>query len=183
MKRKTTDRADWQRVTQRRFTMAALDDAHFTGHITLLCIDAVREPLWVESNGQHVCIADAGHAWLHQLPHNAQHVVTTMFDANGAILQWYIDICGQTGISAQGVPWFDDLYLDVIVSPNGQVGVYDADELEEALAAHIITPAQYESAWQEARRVMAALEQGQYAPVGLSASHYRYLLDLMAGKP
>lgn len=179
MKRKTADRADWQRVTQRRFAMRPFEDAHFTGHITLLCIDAVREPLWVESNGERICIADAGHTWLHQIPRHAQHVVTTMFDAQGDIIQWYIDICGQTGVNAQGIPWFDDLYLDVIVSPNGKVGLYDADELEEALVASLITPAQYESAWREAHRVMAAIEQGQYPLVGLSASHHRYLLDLI----
>ncbi|MEZ4664399.1 MAG: DUF402 domain-containing protein [Caldilineaceae bacterium] len=179
MKRKTADRADWQRVTQRRFVMAPLADALFTGHITLLCIDAVREPLWVESNGERICIADAGYAWLHQIPHHAQHVVTTMFDASGRIVQWYIDICAQTGVNAQGVPWFDDLYLDVIVSPDGKVGVYDADELDEALAANVITPAQHDLAWQEAQSVMSALKRGQYTPVSLGTLHHRYLLDLM----
>ncbi|MEZ4711474.1 MAG: DUF402 domain-containing protein [Caldilineaceae bacterium] len=179
MKRKTADRADWQRVTQRRFIMAPLDDARFTGHITLLCIDAVREPLWVESNGQRICIADAGHAWLHQIPHHAQHVVTTMFDTRGAIVQWYIDICAQTGVNAHGIPWFDDLYLDVIVSPDGKVGVYDADELDEALATDLITPAQYELAWAETHRITTAVQQGLFAPLELSALHYEQLLTRM----
>lgn len=179
MKRKTADRAEWQRVLQRRFAMSSLQESNFTGHITLLCIDAVRDPLWVDSNGQRVCIADASYSWLHQIPLDCQHVVTTMFDATGAVVQWYIDICAQTGVDAQGVPWFDDLYLDIVVLPDRTLGIYDADELEEALAVGAITSAQHELAWQEAHRIVQAIEQGNFSPLDLSVAHRQQLLNLI----
>ncbi|WP_240620311.1 DUF402 domain-containing protein [Peribacillus acanthi] len=31
--------------------------------------------------------------WLQQFPWGKNHSVTTMLDANGDIVQWYIDIC------------------------------------------------------------------------------------------
>lgn len=60
---------------------------------------------------------------------------------------------------------FDDLYLDVIALPNGQVEIIDGDELETALAAHVITRAQYELAWREAEAVAAAVQNGSFAPI------------------
>ena len=38
------------------------------------------------------------------------------------------------GIDADGIPYFDDLYLDLVVYPGGTIIVDDMDELEEALA-------------------------------------------------
>lgn len=42
-----------------------------------------------------------------------------------------------------GAPYFDDLYLDLVVYPDGTVIVDDMDELEEALLEKGITQEQF----------------------------------------
>ena len=54
-----------------------------------------------------------------------------MFNEKVTIIQWYIDICIQNGVE-NGRPFWDDLYLDLIVLPYGEMIQKDADELEEA---------------------------------------------------
>ena len=62
---------------------------------------------------------------------------------NDDILLWYIDMIAEQGIDADSIPYFDDLYLDLVVYPNGMIKVDDMDELEEALAEKDITEEQF----------------------------------------
>jgi predicted RNA-binding protein associated with RNAse of E/G family len=80
-------------------------------------------------------LADAGFAWMTHFPHGAHHTVTTMYDAAGQVIQWYIDICRAHGVDEAGMPRFDHLYLDIVVYPDGRVVVLDEDELDAALVA------------------------------------------------
>lgn len=152
-----------------------MDTVEFCGYVSLLCLDQVREPLWARKSKQPVCIADTGYAWLQHFPAGQSHTVTTMFDAHGTIVQWYIDICKQQGLTAAGIPWFDDLYLDIIVLPSGEIEVFDADELDDALQTNIISQADHNFAWAEANR-LAALLLHNFPLLYLSANHYQQLL-------
>lgn len=63
-----------------------------------------------------------------------------MFDAAGRVIQWYIDMSREHGVDdGGGMPWFDDLSLDLVLYPNGRVVVLEEDEPDEALAAGAIT--------------------------------------------
>ena len=64
------------------------------------------------------------------------------------------------GLDQRNVPYFEDLYLDVVVSPDGAFEVLDADELEEALNSGAISQAQFDLAWHETNRVVGLLESG-----------------------
>ena len=37
------------------------------------------------------------------------------------------------GMGPDGIPWYGDLYLDVIALPDGRSEIIDGDELEQAL--------------------------------------------------
>jgi predicted RNA-binding protein associated with RNAse of E/G family len=166
VKRRTADRRDWARIARRRFAVARVDEAGFAGSVTLLVMDVVTEPFVGAHSG--ICFADSGYAWLTHFPDGAHHAVTTMFDAAGRLLQWYVDVCREHGLGPDGVPWWDDLYLDVVLRPTGEVLLLDEDELELALAHELVTPAEYALAWGEARRLLAAAD-GALNPAGLAA--------------
>jgi predicted RNA-binding protein associated with RNAse of E/G family len=164
-------------VLQRRFTLSYIDTPGFTGHVSLLCLDAVREPLWVELGTRRLCLADAGYSWLQHFPADEPHyVLTTMFDAQGQVIQWYFDICREHGVDARGVPWYDDLYLDVVLAPPEGPLLLDEDELADALQSGDITLAEYDLAWREARQLLHALEQGRAELLALGPEHRRMLL-------
>ncbi len=139
-----------------------LETPEFTGIVTRLELIRVREPLWVTSLGQRVCIVDVGFVWAHHFPENANHVVTSMFDAHGDLVQHYIDICWCWGRDANGVPWLDDLYLDVVVSPTGAVELLDEDELEDAFRMGTITLEQHDLARSEAQAVLEMIRSGGF---------------------
>jgi predicted RNA-binding protein associated with RNAse of E/G family len=102
-----------------------------------------------------------------------------MVDAKGEVVQWYVDVCREHGLGPDGVPWWDDLYLDVVVRPTGEVLLLDEDELELALAAGYVTPAEYDLAWREARRLLgAAVPGGALSPARLSPRSAAHLARL-----
>jgi uncharacterized protein len=133
MRRRTADRAEWTWLTARRFAAAHLAGEDFTGWVTLLRLDAVREPLWAPREGGPICIADCGYAWLQHFPAGARHSLITMFDARGRLIEWYVDICQPRGLDERGIPWYDDLYLDIAILPSGEARLLDDEELEQAL--------------------------------------------------
>jgi uncharacterized protein len=160
MKRKFADRSDWKRILEKEYRLVRCDLEHFQGWIAEFKMIRVREPLYVLNLGTSVCIADAGFTWLHYLRDAANHAITVMQDPSGAIVQWYIDIVLEHGLDDRGVPYFDDLYLDVVVWPDGRFEVQDADELEAALNAGVISRGQFDLAWLETNHLIALLESG-----------------------
>jgi predicted RNA-binding protein associated with RNAse of E/G family len=99
-----------------------------------------------------------------------------MFDSQGEIVQWYIDICYVNGVSTENVPWMDDLFLDIVVLPSGEVVQKDADELEEALSKGIIDKEQYNLAWDESARINAYIKEDNFSLLKLSEDHKDLLL-------
>lgn len=182
MKRKRADRADWRRITQRRFAVTYLDGPEFTGYVALLWIDAVRAPMWDAFFGRGVTVADVGYSWLQHFPSDGHAIVTTMFDAGGNIIEWYVDIIADHGVGDDGVPWYDDLYLDVVALPTGEVAIVDGDELNAALRAGDIDENLHEMAWSEALQVREAIHLGQFDLFRLAPAH-RALLEAQAAAP
>lgn len=132
LKRKYGDRAEWKRVIKRQYTQTFLDIEKFKGYVTLLHVQKVSEPLEVSYEKKQVCIVDDGYIWLQHFPIHEQHSLTTMFNAKGEVVQWYIDIAEKNGIE-NNIPFLDDLFLDIVVLPSGEIIQKDAEELEVAL--------------------------------------------------
>ena len=69
---------------------------------------------------------------------------------------WYIDIIEGIEPGEDGVAVFIDKYLDVIMTPEGDVKVDDRDELDAAYASGDLTKAQYEAALAEGEAILRA---------------------------
>ncbi|OPA74803.1 hypothetical protein BVG16_23345 [Paenibacillus selenitireducens] len=154
MKRKFSDRANWRRIISKNFVSKYQEKPDFTGFVTLYTIQRLRDPLWKEYGGTKLCLADTGYSWLQYFPQGEHFIVTAMFDDKHRIVQWYIDICKSQGVTEQGVPWFDDLFLDIVVLPSGAVYLMDEDELDDALLDGDITQEDYELATDTARHLL-----------------------------
>lgn len=160
---KRADRPGWPRLRAQRFVCQRMTDTSVTGYATLLYMVEVAEPLWVTHNDQRICIADVGYSWLQIFPEGANYTHTTMFDAEGQPVQEYIDLVAEQGIDDAGIPWYDDLYLDITWIPEGSPSLLDVEELEAARAIGAITPEQYELARGETARLLVALTLGDYS--------------------
>lgn len=171
MKRKYSDRANWRRVTDKKFQVKTVHEPGYQGYVVLYQIKQVRDPLWKEYEGKRYCVADAGYEWLQHFPKGAHYVMTTMYDDKGQVVQYYIDICKVQGVTDRGVPWFDDLYLDVVILPEGKLYLLDAEELEDALGRGLITKDDFDMAWAEANKLMDLYKRDEFQLLELAGKH------------
>ncbi|WP_144510975.1 DUF402 domain-containing protein [Bacillus sp. FJAT-22090] len=174
MYRRYGNRADWKRIIQKEYTQSFVSKKEFTGHVTLLNLIKVTEPLWVQYGEKRICIVDDNYMWLQYFPKGKKFSVTTMFDAKGVIVQWYIEICNEIGIE-NNIPWMDDLFLDIVVLPTGEIIQLDEEELEEAFENRIITQKMYDSARDEATRITTCIKAGQFNLLNYSKIHKELL--------
>ena len=159
MKRKFADRPNWKRVLSRKMIMDRFDNDHFKGFAMLIYIEKVREALWVDIGGKSECVVNDGYSWLTLFPENQYYVVTAMFNHKHEIVQWYIDICRDIGFTDKGIPWYDDLYLDIIISSDHNIYLIDEDDLALALKQNIINQEDFDFAYQEANKLLSQLRQ------------------------
>lgn len=129
----------------------------YNGYLGLLSIAQVQEKQIWKYNGQDVVVCDNGYKWLTILPKNEFYCITVMMDEHYSIKVCYIDIIDEQGIDEDGVPYFYDIYLDLVVYPDGKVIVDDMDELDQALRERDITQEQYNKALENAQKLQSGL--------------------------
>ena len=178
LKRKYGERPDWSRISKKKYAQTYLETDEFKGYITLLHMVQLTEPLFVQYDKKEVCVANEGYSWLQQFPADQHHSVTTMFNEEGNVIQWYIDICLRNGCE-DGKPWMDDLYLDIILFPTGEIIIKDTDELEDAYKSGIIHKELYDLAWKEVNRINRMLCTGDFPLVQLASEHKTQLMGLL----
>ena len=178
MKRKYANKGDWDRIMEREFRQKYMDADEYKGYITLIVMKKFREPLIASFHShQNLCLADDGFMWLQYFPKDANHCATVMFNPQQEAVLCYIDIAKPWQLSDEGIPYFDDLYLDVIVMPRGDCYLLDEDELHEALQEGIITAEEAELAEREATQLMSRLHTGELLYLNRAISDLQELLQ------
>lgn len=175
LKRRYLQRKDWGRISSRTYTEREINEPNFVGYISLIQMHEITQPLFTKHAEKEICIVDKNYSWLQQLPLNENFAITTMFNEVGQIIQWYIDITNENGVE-NGQPFMDDLFLDLIVWPTGEIIEKDQDELEEALENNLITKQQYDLAYKTFNKVLEEVQNGQFAYFSMSAQHRNLLL-------
>ncbi|MCQ2008718.1 MAG: DUF402 domain-containing protein [Sporolactobacillus sp.] len=160
MKRKYADRRGWRRIISSHTRKKQFMWPNFHGEAVLIQFNEIKAPLSVVYGGVRTKTVDQNYSWLQLFPaETPQFVLTAMFNAKHRLVQCYFDVIHQVGRDEQGTPWFDDLYLDLILFPNHKLYLVDEDELNEALENDIITPEMYEKAWRTAHRLMQFIKK------------------------
>lgn len=129
-----------------------VDEDFFKGYACLLKLQNIEKPLIVNNGRETICIRDNNYEWIEVYPENGKYAITIMFDDNNNLIEWYFDISKNIGIE-NGIPYEDDLYLDMIITPNGERIVIDEDELLEARDKGDITQVDVDSAYQTLREL------------------------------
>ncbi|GFP75549.1 hypothetical protein bsdtw1_01633 [Clostridium fungisolvens] len=154
IKRKYANKPDWTRVLKRKFTTRYFKNADFEGYASVTSIQKVSKPLIKNILGKDYCLADDGYIWLEIMPFKGNYCMTTMYDQNKEIVQWYFDITRKKGLTEEGIPFFEDLFLDVVVLPDSNVLLLDEMELKDALDKGEITEQEFNMAYTEAKEIM-----------------------------
>ena len=103
--------------------------------------------LRVNCDGKEMHLAGPGYKWLMYLPMNEKWCITAFYYPDNELLEWYFDISRCNFVDEHGMPCIDDIFLDLVVLPNGKAVTVDADELQEALDKGEITPEDFDKAY------------------------------------
>lgn len=110
--------------------------------------------------GEEFPIAGPNMRWLTMMDDGDSFAVTAVWRGD-ALTMFYIDMIAAQGEDARGVPWYDDLYLDLILLPDGRRLTDDRDELDAALAAGDISARQHTLALETCERLRKTLSWEQ----------------------
>lgn len=157
MKRSRLSYDEWKCILSKELCGCRVASELITGYIGLIEVREVSEVQTWKFRGEDIVVCDKGIKWLSILPENDWYCITAMMNEKEEILLWYIDMIAAQGIDAGGIPYFDDLYLDLVVYPDGTVLMDDMEELEEALKQKDISLEQFELALATSDRLQKGL--------------------------
>lgn len=146
MKRKRLSHDSWTCILSKDLHIEQVNTEFLKGQIALMEVRDITCPQTWRFRGEDIVVCDKGMKWLSILPQDDFYCITAMLDEKDEVILWYIDMIAAQGVDADGVPYFDDLYLDLVIYADGTVVVDDMDELEDALASGDITKEQFEFA-------------------------------------
>ena len=97
--------------------------------------------------------------WVQLVPLDDKYTVTVMFDENKEIIQWYIDITNMNGVDSDSRIFYDDMYLDIVITKQRKVLLLGEDEINSALNNFVITSEQYKNAYKKSRDIMDKIKE------------------------
>ena len=172
MKHKRLNRDQWGFMYYPYYQMR-IDHELFHGLACLIRFTDGEKNYWATPKAGRIQVTGEGMTWLELIPDDTRRVITVMYFPDGthgperesypvtANEQyqpsiWYIDIIEGTEYDEDGVAAFIDKYLDVIITPEGDVKVDDRDELDAAYASGELTKEQYDAALAEGEDILKA---------------------------
>ena len=138
-------------ILERDYTNLRIDNEEFNGNISLLNIKKVNFPWYVDDEKR--CILANNYKWLEIYPDGKNYCLTVIYDEKERISEFYYDIARHVGIE-DGVPYEDDLYLDVVIVPDGRIHLLDEDELQLAYENREINQKDYDMAYRVANELI-----------------------------
>lgn len=172
MKHKRLNRDQWGFMYYPYYQMR-IDHELFHGLACLIRFTDGEKNYWATPKAGRIQVTGEGMTWLEMIPDDTCRVITVMYFPDGTHGPerqnypltaseeyqpsiWYVDIIEGTGYDEDGIAAFIDKYLDVIITPEGDVKVDDRDELDAAYASGELTKEQYDAALAEGEDILKA---------------------------
>ena len=157
LKKKYTDKYIEGRSRKTIFKIKSIQTNEFNGDVAFYKFLDVKDK-FIIPNGK--AIMDNNYKWLEFYDYNSKIKLTTIYDENSEIIEWYFDIARKIG-KENGVPYEDDLYLDVVVTPEGNIILLDEDELKNAFNRFEVNSTDFDMAYNEANKLMNKLKNNK----------------------
>ena len=172
MNHKRLNRDQWGFMYYPYYQMR-IDHELFHGLACLIRFTDGEKNYWATPKAGRIQVTGEGMTWLELIPDDTRRVITVMYFPDGTHGPerqnypltaseeyqpsiWYVDIIEGTEYDEDGVAAFIDKYLDVIITPEGDVKVDDRDELDAAYASGELTKEQYDAALAEGEDILKA---------------------------
>ncbi len=154
LKKKYAGKFTKDKVNSLIYKQISFDENNFKGDVCYYDFIDVKKKITIP-NGKF--ILENQYKWLEFYDYNSKVRLTAIYNEKNEIVEWYFDIAKIIG-KENGTPFEDDLYLDVVVTPEGKIVLLDEDELEEAYSKLEVNKIDYDMAYQEANLLMSKLK-------------------------
>ena len=134
-----------------------MDNELFKGWVSLNYLTDGETRYWEYEKSGKIPVSAKGMTWLTLIPDDRKRCIGAYIKPDRRVSVWYVDVIEETGIDEDGVVYYIDKYLDVILTPQGDVIVQDRDELDAAYESGELSDAQYEEAIKEGELIIAEL--------------------------
>ncbi len=162
MRRKVDVRKKYTReAKEMEITIVKLEN--LDAYLTLKEIKEVTSPYSMYINGELVKKIDKNYTLLEYTPLNENYNVRAHIDDQLNILEYYFDITDGNMIE-EGIPYYDDLYLDVVfyqecaTKSSTYINLEDRNDLSNALKNGEIDQKKYDFAFEIADKLMKELK-------------------------
>ncbi len=145
---------EFDSVVEVKQSLKSVDDIDFRGDIYLNHFIKISEPFILDKG---LCIQDTEYKWLEFYDYSSKERLTAIYDEKNKIVEWYFDIAREIG-KENGIPYEYDMYLDVVLTPEGDLILLDEDELKDALDNDYITKEDFDQAYLTANNLIEKIK-------------------------
>lgn len=87
-------------------------------YIFAMKVDKIESPIVAKREDREVTILDNGYMYVQILPIKENYSLTMTYDSQGDFIEWYFDITSNNFLDERGMPFYEDLYLDIVLTKN-----------------------------------------------------------------
>lgn len=136
-----------------------MDNEVFKGWVSLNYLTDGETRYWEYEKSGKIPVSAKGMTWLTLIPDDRKRCIGAYITPDRRVSVWYVDVIEETGMDEDGVVYYIDKYLDVILTPQGDVVVMDRDELDAAYESGELSNFQYEEALKEGELILKELAE------------------------
>jgi len=153
MRRKLVSNTYMREVTD--YEMVIINNESNNYYLCIKKINKINPPFVLHEFDKDITHIDNGYYMVEYTSTDKLYNARVYIDNNKKIIDYYFDISSQNGLEDK-IPYYDDLYLDVLYYPNQDnlIKYDDMNELEEALQANKITKEQFDKAIATAEEII-----------------------------
>lgn len=178
MKKKYADHSKVKDILEKDYKKIDLKDDEYFAAVSLTDIKKVEKQWRIpRKNGERDTILDIGYKWLTLYPKDENFVIIAMYSTKLEFIEFYFDIAKKIRYKAK-IPYYEDLYLDIVITKNNEIEFLDEDELEEAYKLADVKQKDYENAKKAADKIISKFHRPEEFEK-LKEISLRYLEKLM----
>ena len=169
LKKRYSDRYALKKSYDTIYKIKTINSSNFTGDVCYYYFKKVVDKITIPDGS---CIMNDNYEWLEFYDYNSKIKLTAIYDDQNQIIEWYFDIARKIG-KENSTPYEDDLYLDVLLIPNGEITLLDEDELQLAYDRLEISKEIYDMAYNEANQLINKLRNNTYKVKGFTDEYLK----------
>lgn len=171
MRKKLISKTYMRGVSSWNFVVTKNEEENY--FICIKQVNKIDQPFTIESEGRSTTFIDNGYYIVEFTPLDKYYNGRAYLNSNKELIEYYFDISGGNG-EEENIPYYDDLFLDLMYKPNQEraLEIYDEDELEAALSKNEISKDQYDLAYKAIHELMDEIKQGKNIFVNLDKKEF-----------